>query len=179
MYRDIKNISFIEVKSDTDVSSYIQKNQIEMKDVIFIGFKWVDTSLSFEDNFYLQNNVKPIEKWNSFYVKRDKDREKSLHEKYDISGEYIFVHDDDRFKINQDYLPKDIKIIKPKIGLTDNIFDYLMIIENAISVHCIESSFAFLIDNLSINSNFTIHRYARLISKFETPTYKNVSKIIE
>jgi len=145
---------------------------------ILIGFRWLNQTINFERNFYLQHNLDYEKKWKDFNILRNTEIENIFFDSLYINDKYIFVHDDERFSINTDLLPKNIRIIRAERGMTDNIFEYCKVIEEAEEVHCIESSFAFLIDNLGLNKNFIIHRYARRISEFETPIYKNVEKII-
>jgi hypothetical protein len=39
--------------------------------------------------------------------------------------------------------------------------DYRLIIENALEIHCIESSFSVFVDNLLLDNLKVAHRYAR------------------
>jgi len=176
MYRDISNLKFVSC-NDGEAISFINYNKIANQ-VILIGFNWVDTTKSFEENFYIQHGILFEEKWNSFRCERDSELEQKLYDRLDINEPYIFVHDDDRFKIDKNKLPSDIRIVSAQLGITDSIFSYAKIIENATEVHCIESCFAFMVDLMALNNNFFIHRYARplvgydavdLFGKYKTP----------
>ena len=41
------------------------------------------------------------------------------------------------------------------------VFNYIKILESAEQIHCIESSFAALIESIEIKANLFAHRYAR------------------
>lgn len=179
MFRDLSNFHFITGEADDNIY-FLQKNQIKSDDIIYAGFTWVDKQkYSFEENFYLQNKVEFENKWSKFLVKRDNERESDLFEKLKIDEPYIFIHEDKErgFEINQNLLP-DIRVIKADNSLTNNIFDYLKIMENAHQIHCIESSFLLLADIMNINSNIIFHSYSRQHpDKFFQPKYKNVKFI--
>jgi len=178
MYRDIPNIKFLE--ADDNLARQILSN-VSQNDIILIGFIYQESWYkSFEVMFYQQHSVPLNSKWDNFGCHRDKIKELELFEKLDINPneEYIFVHDDERYRIDMNRINSSCKIVKPIMGVIPNIFDYCSIIEKAKEVHTIESSFAFLIDNMGLNQNFIIHRHAKKLSTFETPEYKNVKKII-
>ena len=101
-----------------------------------------------------------------------------MYSHYNINEPYIFIHEDARFKLDRSKLPSDIRIISPEDTLTPCICDYAKLIENAKEVHCIESSFTFMIDLMGLNK-FVAHRYARRLSNIEIPEYKHVKDILE
>lgn len=180
MYRDIKNLAFIQC-DDAGAVGFINDYRVADR-LHLIGFNWVDTKRSFEENFYLQHGLEFNEKWDLFRCDRDIAAEKMITDHYSIDGDYIFVHDDDRFHIDKTRLPSDIQIVRPKIGLSDNIFSYAHLIQNAKEVHCIESSFAFMIDLLRLNRRFYIHRYARPLAGYDAVDlfgkYNHVEEIL-
>lgn len=184
MYRDINNLETIEIKTDQEVCDFLYGNKVEDKDVHVGGIMyhsyWFFGSKSFEESFYLQNEMSLNFKWDSFHVVRDYDRESVLKEKLGVSdnSEYIFIHDDERHRIDESRINSNYKIIRADRELTDNIFDYLSVLENAKEVHVIESSFCFILDLSKINNQVFIHRYARPLSEYEIPEYKNIHKII-
>lgn len=165
MYRDLGNIAFIIVKNDDDAISYINEKRI--KNIIKIGFEKLDTKAClFDEAFYNQCGLEFSCRWSNFYIQRDINREKKIFEKYFIKEkEYVFIHDDkDRgYEINKDYLnSKNLKIITPLRGITNNIFDYCYILENAYEIHCMDSSFKLLTDSLNpYSKKLYYHIYVR------------------
>ena len=180
MYLDDPRIHIILFPTDMDVNNYIHTNNIE-NETIRVGFDRIYSSTKgFDVNFYEQFELSIDDRWNKFKIKRNLDREKKLFDHFSVkSKEYIFIHEDDRFKIDYNKINiKNNKIVIPKKEITENIFDYLMLIENALEVHTIESSFQFIIDSMALNKENYVHRYSRSQHNFELPTYKNVKKII-
>jgi AraC-like DNA-binding protein len=125
--------------------------------------------MRFDENFYSQLNLSFLKRWEKFFVPRVSDKEDEVYNLL-VNDEakkngYIFLHEDRErsFVIDRKLLPQDVLIIEPKQNIKDiNFFDYLKIIENADQIHCIESSFAALIESLGLNSKPKFaHRYAR------------------
>jgi hypothetical protein len=184
MYRDLNNMNYV---SDDHrlFPFYLSRAGIRMDGndprLLMIGWKdWiVDNSMSFEWNFYRSKGVPFEKKWSAFKTNRNTKAESEIWNKANVKSDYVFVHDDERFPIDSNKLPQNVRIIKPNLG-DPSIFNYSHIIENAQSVHCIESSFAFMIDAMNLNKNFVIHRYARKHKQpsFDLPMYKSVSQIL-
>jgi hypothetical protein len=154
MYRDIKNLSFL-IGDDTFAQSFIQQNNLTNEDLILAGFYKHPESNSFDESFYLQNNLKFTDRWDKFYVNRDINREEELFNYYGLGDtEYVFIHDDilRNYNIDENYVNKDLKIIRPIKGLTENIFDYCTIIKNSSESHFIDSSFRLMCDSLNLKN---------------------------
>lgn len=197
MYHDNPNINVIPVRgSDPEVMEYLMKVHTPykypfIKKTIKCGFEnlWLNgnnpnqhsysPSIGFDKRFYEIIGLNFQIRWDYFKVIRDEQSEQKLFDNLSLKDEkYIFLHDDNRFKIDLNKVPSNIRIVKPTPGLTKNIFDYCKIIENAIEVHTIESSFQFMIDSLSLNKENHVHRYPRPLTEGEKPVYKTVKKII-
>lgn len=181
MYRDLNNLSIISLSTDSEVINFLQSKN--MNDVIKVGFDNMYSSVSknFDASFYNQFKIDFEVRWSNFKIDRDVDREQKIFTYFDLidGQDYIFVHDDDRFQINHSkFQTNGLRIIRPNRDITDNIFDYMKVIECAKEAHLIESSFLFIIDSLNLNSETYAHRYARKQGFMETPIYKYVKKII-
>lgn len=179
MYKDLDCLHLL-TGDDFYARNFITTNNLSMNSVVLIGhIDWAYKDKSFEENFYIQNSIPFQNKWLSFGCPRNTGGEQRVYDHYNIQGDYIFVHDDSRFSVDSSRLPKDVRIIRPTQGLTDSIIDYALVIERAKEVHCIESSFGFMVDLMNLNKNFTVHRYARGISELEMPMYKNAKEILK
>ena len=120
-------------------------------------------------------------------VDRDYNRENLLFEKYNVKkNEYVFVHDDkDRgyhISIYGD------NVVRPDYSITDNIFDYLTLIENSSEIHCMDSCFFIMIDFLLNKESMFYHintrgDYSKMFphqgnGEFAHPRYQKKWKII-
>jgi len=161
MYRDLKNIEFIQVY-DQEVERII----INKTNVLKIGFGKLDVkNYKFDKSFYMGINLDFEKRWTDFYVERDMSREKELFKTFGIiENNYVLIHDDTNrtFEIdNEVVVNKDIPIIRPNRTLTNNIFDYCYLIENAKELHCIDSTFKLIADSINIKSKFLFYHLNR------------------
>jgi len=160
LYRDLIKLKLLLVNSDKEVEEYLQKNR--KKNIIKIGFGNANfKKYTFDRAFYEQLHLDFKLRWENFFFVRDIEREKRLFKYYNLKEyEYVFLHDDKErnFVINLDYITKNnLKIVRPIKGLTDNIFDYCYLLENAFEIHCMDSSFKNLIDSLNPKTNRLFH----------------------
>jgi hypothetical protein len=157
MFKDIKNLNLLQ-GDDNFVKNYVNQNNIN-ENLIKVGFESLNSIENFEYQFYKLSGV-PVEyKHSKFFIERDYNTEIKLFNELNlISKEYVFLHDGG-FEIREEYLPKNMKIVKPDgYGL----FDWMYVIENAAEIHCIDSSFICLIDCMDLkNVPLYNHRYVR------------------
>ena len=146
-----------------------------------------DMTIRFDQKFYEQAGIDFNHRWESFNIPRNLRKEQELFDLL-VGGkkDYIFLHDDEsrNYLIKRELLPKGIEIVRPNIKLSKsfNFFDYLGVIEKSKEVHCMESSFAALIEGAQVDIPKYAHRYARPEAKgslhFEF-TYKSNWEILK
>jgi hypothetical protein len=168
MYRDVSNLECLCEKDDRAVEVFIKRNKID--NVLKIGFQRLDRRISFDQSFYNQAGVDFAKRWTSFYVMRDQARERNLFNYFNlVEKEYIFLHEDrDRkFVLKREHIQnQELRVVQPVKGVTDNIFDYCYILQNAREIHCIDSSFRLLADSLELNSRLLFHHtYVKVPNK--------------
>ena len=131
--------------------------------------------------FYRVANVKYENRWDMFSFVED--LEKQTIKRTEIENhKFVFVHDDASrgFCIGEKYL-ENKNVYRPKHVLGDDdkttIFDYKKILLDAEEIHCMDSSFAILVDHIPElkTKNKFIHRYVR---KDGGPIYNNNWQII-
>ena len=179
MYRDVKNLKTVALKSGNfaipengqEVLSYAQSNN---QQILKIGHEFMRRDINFDKSFYAQFDFDFKNRWDSFKVDRDLEAEKRLIDKLNIKGKYIFVHEDAErgMSINRKTRDGKFRVISASTDLSNNMFDYLSLIEGASEIHVIESSFMFLIDSFQIAKPLFAHRYARNYPSNNTPTLK-------
>jgi hypothetical protein len=147
---------------------------------------FIDQNLRLDEHFYKQANLSISKRWDSFKYIRDYGKEAKLFNLLECDKtKYIFVHDDFNrgFNLDPNRLPANYRIIRPNPSKFKkySVFNYLKVIENASEIHCMESSFAALIESFKLNVPKFAHRYARPEAKsnkiFEF-TYKNHWEIL-
>ena len=131
----------------------------------FGSLSYVNESESLDENLYRQAEISHDVRWNSFYYKRNRHKEKTLFNSLGCGeGPYIFVHEDlsRGYKIRENLIPIGVNIVRPNPKLKGfSFFDYLEVMEKAEEIHCIESSFAVLAEQMKLESPKYAHRYAR------------------
>jgi hypothetical protein len=177
MFKDL-DMSYIVVKDDATAHAYITNTKI---DTLFkIGHEKLDLKKNFDRSFYEESGIEFEKRWSSWYIPRDLNREQQLFNHFGLKeNEYIFVHDDARFPIKNELLPNNLPIVKPILGVTPNIFDYLTILEKAKEIHCIASTFMFIIDSINTCDKIVVHRYQRSGPTWCEPTLKRNWEIIK
>lgn len=178
MYRDLLSVNVIEGYYDSARKlAQLYPFVVVVGDM---GYGRVKEGLQFDEWFYSQVGVPFEKRWSDFYVERDEDREKSLFDFLNpMNEEYIFIHHDNRFRIDENELPGDVKWIFASPMITNNVFDYCSLIENAKEIHTIESSFMFLTDSINPKGQLFAHSYARQYPPDNAPHLKKEWTLIK
>lgn len=180
MYRDVSNLT---IKSLYDNEVHDMLSNVPEADKILIGHHHLMSFVNGENTtaekaFYKQVGLKHDKKWSDFYVLRDKKREEDLLSRLNPDNKDIIFLQEDRtrnFIINRNLIiNKDAIVIEPHINITDNIFDYLTIIEKSCEIHVFESCFMYMIDLAlsELQQPIYAHRYARPLHNYELPSTK-------
>jgi hypothetical protein len=105
---------------------------------------------------YFQAKVNPEYMKTKFHVERDPEREQACMVRHDLTGkDYIFVHSEPaRHKPN--IVESQYQVFNPDPTETPfNVFDYLGVLENAKEIHCINSSWAWVVELCKLGSKQT------------------------
>jgi len=183
MYRDLRNFHTIGLSSDQEVDEYIHKHNIS-DDLIKIGF---DKSRSlrhlvetFDEGFYLSENLPFSLRFDGYFVERDLDREMLLYKTLNPKDEdFIFVHEDhDRgMFLDKSRIRTDLKIVGNDKKFL--IFDYIYLIEKAKEVHVMQSSIKDMINSYSFpNTKLFLHNYVRNYDSYANTKVLNTFEIL-
>jgi hypothetical protein len=173
MLADVQNITVLpfgnKIYSEW-VSSFMKKSRKEMS---HIGLGYFgednflnDSSIRYDENFYLQAGVDFRHRWESFFQPRNYEKEMYVFRKLvGREKKYLFLHEDVArgYLVSRKYLPKNSPVVKPELNKElFTIFDYRLVLERAEEIHCIESSFCAYVESLQENSqDLFAHRYCR------------------
>lgn len=130
-------------------------------EILQLGFRPIalHEGASFDDSFYVEANLSFDLKWKNF----------KIPEKYILKSpkveKYAFVHQDINRGFKIDTSKIKIPIIEPDFNDKPNILDWVSIIQEASEIHCIDSCFINLIDQLNCkfcaNERIYYHYYSR------------------
>ena len=173
MYRDTDDIEVWEVDKNDEYSSVAKVIQRENKsqcppEILIVGhehYPGPEAEKRLNKNcwefFYEQINMPYSVRYDYFHVERDLEEEQRVFNKLNPNNEpYIFIHEDaDRgFELNRDhFLDKSLRTVENDIS--ENIFHFTKIIEEAKEIHCMESSFKTLIDIYAKQDNIFYHDF--------------------
>lgn len=189
MYRDSDKIEVIPIPCDDEymeVGRFLRNNNI--KKFLSVGhqnYPWgkeKELGLGCAEIFYKQVGIPFEKRFTEFYVERDKKEEERVYNKLNPNNEeYVFVHDDpsrgyeiDEKKVLQLY-GKKVKIIRNDI--TENIFHFMKILEEAKQIHMMESSFKSIVEILPIRDHIYFHDFRQGASSFLGKTRQNFIKV--
>ena len=188
MFLDLERLTILPVNNDVEADMYSAQYKDMGHSVVKLGHYgqgFMKQAATFDESFYAQADVGYNERWNSFYYPHDDASELGVVNKLNENNynNYAFVHDDISrgLKVRSEYLP-GLPIIRPQHHLGKsfkiNFFDYGKIIRDASEIHCMDSSFALLIDHMPdlIDKKKVIHRYIRRENL--NPYYKNNWEIL-
>ena len=199
MYRDINNVKCIYV-TDTHPSTIhsnvptgcqvIPLATYGVNDDVWKFFTQTPQGNSFTNwahGIYIQAGLNPKYMYSKFKVIRDPERESDLYKIYNLENKgYIFKHDDPARERTITKVDTNLHVFSPDSKPVDvrqeffetkysNIFDYLKIIENAKEVHCMNSSYNWMIDLMNIGNNSKNFFHTYVAHPYYTPrTVKTV-----
>ena len=166
MYRDTDDIEVVMVDKNNEYEDVKRICSENKADTLVVGHQFYpgkQAELLYNKNcwelFYDQLRIPYDVRYNYFYFKRDEQEEERVFKKLNPDSEpYIFIHEDASrgFTLNRDhFLDPNLKVIENDVS--ENIFHFIKIIENAQEVHCMESSFKTLIDFYCKQPNLFYH----------------------
>ncbi len=136
---------------------------------------------SFDEFKYFLANVPFNEKWN-LKIQRNIEREQALYNKLITNPNYIVYHNrasDYHVNYKLDVGNKDYDIIEIT-DQTDDIFDWIMILEHAKKLILIESCFSNLVDQLHIKTDkILLLKHGYYGQKLQDGTFKGMPRLIE
>lgn len=179
MFSDNENIIVMPFKGDKEADKFCRKKAKEGIEIIWNGDvgpaheTWEKSTSNFDRRFYEQVGVDFNLRWDGFKIPENRFDWRRLFNKRFPNiepGEFIFLHNTSSTevrKINEKYLQHDF-IFVPDIRFTNNIFDYVGLLENAKGVHCINSSFLCLAGSLNLKCELHYHFLPKDINSFPT-----------
>ena len=183
MYRDTENIEVIKISKEDEYGDVAKAVKKENGKLVVIGhqhYPGKQAELNQNKNcwefFYDQVDIPYNVRYNYFYVERDIAEEERVYNKLNPNNEpFIFIHEDaargftlDRSK----FLNNNLKVIENDV--TENIFHFTKILEQAQEIHCMESSFKTLIDFYCKQENLFYHdiRESQPLGDYSSPNWK-------
>ena len=172
MNKDLANVVVVSVNGDTEANEWVRGFDGEKMICGHTGEGWHFKRNGFDEVFYEQLGINILESFN--WEAQDGDQGEVVLRKLYPQRDFCFVHDDPSrgHHINPQ---TDLPIVRNTIQ-SQTVFDYLPLLREAKEIHCMDSSFALMIDRSDITENLFIHRKVRQVGGI--PTYQKKWKII-
>jgi hypothetical protein len=180
LFADLPNVAVRAVVDDEEANNFT--NVVWKGEVMRLGYHGgAFKGAIFDQEFYRQAKLSFDLRWSGWKIKRNPDEELAVEKLMleQCAGEMgAFVHEDKARGMAIDY-EKHVDsffmwtgIAEPVRRGTPNIFGYIGVIQKAEQIHCINSSFALLIDSIDLprNPKLFLHEYAR--PGGEIPTFR-------
>lgn len=183
LYSDDPKIKVASFADDAETDRYCRFMEKQGLEVIWNGNVgsakkvWKKSGRQWDQKFYEQMNLDFNLRWDNFKLPKNSCAwEKLFQLKFPgvVPEDFLFVHHTSSMgvkKIHEDLLKSRYKFI-PDITYTDNIFDYVGLLENAREIHCINSSFLCLADSLHSKGELHFHASAQDLD-FNSPTLRS------
>lgn len=151
MFRDLNEVEVVdmedkEINSKFNINVYESINLSRGRDRL--GAKNIDpNTVNWDQIFYAGHDISFQTRWSSFKCLRDTNREKALFEILNPENEPFIISHNTLNLINYSKIRTDLKHIRIDKGITDNAFDYLLLLEKAEEIHCCDSSFKHIVES--------------------------------
>ena len=161
MFRDM-NVTIDTIASDADIDKYANSMREPFLKIGYKGEGWNVNEGRFDSTFYKQAGIDFNNRWEKFHIPRDLTREREFMKQFNVKPhEYIFVHED----VTRGYcipnIETDLTIVRPIFGMTNVIFDYCILMQEAAEVHCIDSSFLHIAESIPLSGRVYYHKSVR------------------
>lgn len=161
MFSDLQELSLNVIPNDRNPYQFVEQEKMNVINVAGNAHGY-----GFERAFYERAGIDYSKKWDSFKIPRNMDVEIELFKKLSLKeGEYSFIHEWGNKKIKN--VPNMVNV-RPLKELGP-FFDFGYTIENAVEIHCMESSFKNLVEFLNLKTDLLFfHVNGRTASRSES-----------
>jgi len=133
--------------------------------VLKVGFEHCNYFNNWDRSFYKQLNIDFLERYSRFYLPKSVEGSKEIYDSViGNKDEYILVHDNSSEKNEYDIdisLGRDEKEMPPIVKITNkvtnNLLQWIDIVQNASEIHVVPSSVFCLIDSIDLNPKCKLH----------------------
>ena len=150
LYADFENIEVFVVDEEySDVANFCNNHQVPL---LRVGFEHC-APVRANESFYHQLNINYEERYTGFRVPTQIAGASELYDRLVPSEPYVIVHQESSVGSFNLPLQTPHEIVEIKSGVTENLLEYVKIIENAAEIHCIDSSVFNLIEGMKMKTN--------------------------
>ena len=168
LYADTDQIILDPVINDRQVKSK-REGVVPIKNTIMVGFGSCKYP-HWEKSFYDQLGIDYSKRYSGFYIQRDRERESLLLEKLKLPERYAFASTKWSGG-NTSGIKTDLPIVSLE-PLTDSLFDWIPVIEQAEEVHTVDTSCFHLIKQISPKCRKVFYKKRHMPFTFEDDNWE-------
>jgi len=178
MFQDLKNVDVFSYQADAEIEQYlstkkhfrINSPEMVMTDIYLPGIQGaVPVPINWDRQLYEFYDIPFSARYHEFKLPRKIEGVDDLYDRLtEGATDYVLVHQQTyhhkqgEMQLNlalwrRQYNLAPIKIIEVTPDITNNMFQYLKLIENAQEIHCVPSSFFCLVDSITERTNATLY----------------------
>ena len=167
LYKDWDNIIVFSVEDEyKDIQAYCSRHDLP---ILKVGFEYLNGCQECPSKcFYNQLGLSYSVRYDNFKLPPPTlDSQALYNQLVGTIGEYALIHQQSSvgtFVIKRE---SNLPVVEIKSGLTNNLLDYIKIIENAVEIHCIDSSVINLIEGMSVKTNKLFFHPIKKTASFE------------
>lgn len=154
LYKENDSVEILKIKKEPqDIELFARVNNIR---ILQIGFKDFNNP-TFDVSFYSQLNLDFSLRYSKFKLPNYIQNSQNLYNTLVTKMPYCLISQSCSDKDFDLQIDTDLHKIYIHKGLTDNLLDYVKIIQNASEIHCIDSSLYHLIDSMEVSGKLYFH----------------------
>lgn len=163
MYRDEPKVKIVLLSKEEENPDFLIRkysNDFNFINVSGYSNKKHIAGCSWDESFYKRAGVSFDHSWESFYIKRDIEAEEKTYKKLNPNNQnYVIIHNAGSDGVNRiDYSKISKNLLNIEIDKQIDFFNYILLIENAKEVHCVNSSFIHLVDRIQTKGDLFYHK---------------------
>lgn len=171
LYQDHPNVKVISMIPDYDIENqYVEDNKLSRilrVDLLWSNIKNYRIIPMWDIQLYSHYELSFSLRYTNFRLPKNMDGSVDLYNRLNNNEPYALVHrytgdSPDMIPINIEDFRKfsnmpDMRIIEIQEGITENMLDYVKLIENAQEIHVVPSSFHCLVDSIKTDAKLFLH----------------------
>lgn len=154
LYKDNPKVEVVSIKKEPqDVELLARLNELKVIKIGFFDF----SNKTFDKSFYSQFGVSFEQRYTNFKLPKTIENSNTVYDKLISQTPYCLIHR----VCSQEIFDLEVNTELPKIfiepGVTNNLLDFIKVIQNASEIHCVDSSVYHLIDSIEVPGKLYFH----------------------
>jgi hypothetical protein len=139
----------------------MQLSQSNSVPLLKVSFKQ-DGKTPFDFAFYRQLGIPFINRWTQFRAPQQNSQSECFFKRLITSDRYCLIANQSSLGEIEIDVQTSLPVYRLKVGMTENMLDWTMVITNATEIHCVDSAALHLVDSLNLkNTRLVYHNIGK------------------